>query len=823
MNRIPFGICLGVWSMLLAFAAPACASDAEEPPIDFMRDIRPILAQNCFMCHGPDETTREGGLRLDIREGFLAEADSGEPAVVPGDPAASELLVRVTAEEDYLRMPPAESGRTLSEEELDLLRRWIEQGAVYEEHWSFQPPRLSDVPKVQNGDWPRNEIDHFILARLEREGIEPSPEADRVTLIRRLSLDLLGLPPSPEQVDEFLRDDRPDAYEQLVDRLLDSPHFGERWGRHWLDLARYADSDGYLGDSLRPYAYKYRDWVIDAVNRDLPFDEFTVEQIAGDLLPDATLEQKIATGFHRNSMKNTEAGADREEDRVHRTVDRVATTGTVWLGLTLGCAECHTHKFDPISHEEFFQLYAFFNDLEDKDLPAASSEELARYESQKARWDEQIGAVRESIEELVAGEQDESEGDESALEEILQLLAQPIGKRKDEETDRLEAFLERFQQEERELFSQYEMLAQKEPSPPKTKAPTVATASKPRETRIHLRGDFRSPGDLVEPATLGVLHPLEPRGEKPDRLDLARWLVDENNPLTPRTAVNQVWKHLFGRGLVHSMDDFGTTGEAPSHPALLDWLAVTFRENGWSRKSLIRTIVTSSTYRQVSHVRPELQQRDPFNTLLARQFRFRLEAEVIRDASLEVSGLLDLSIGGPSIRPPMNSQITAISRNKDWKVSPGSEKYRRGMYILFRRGTPYPMLTTFDAPDSTVSCARRERSNSPLQSLTLLNDPVFFECAQQLGRRLTIEGGEEPEAWIRHAYRLCLAREPRSDELARALEFIDEQRELAAEADENRLNKLVGQPVPDADLNEQAVRVAFARVLTNLDEFITRE
>lgn len=800
----------------------AAAARADEAPIDFMRQIRPILAQNCFMCHGPDESTREGGLRLDLREGLLSELDSGERGIVPGHPQSSEILVRMTATEDFLRMPPPETGRSLTAEQIDLLRKWIEQGAPYAEHWAFQPPEFTGIPEVHDASWPRNEIDHFVLARLEQAGIRPSAEADRVTLIRRLSLDLTGLPPTPRQVEEFLHDNRPDAYEQLVDRLLDSPHFGERWGRHWLDLARYADSDGYLGDDLRPYAYKYRDWVIDAINRDLPFDRFTIEQLAGDLLPEATLDQRIATGFHRNSLKNTEAGADREEDRVNRTVDRVATTGTVWMGLTLGCAECHSHKFDPISHREFYQLYAFFNNVEDKDLPAVSEQEQAKYRQDQSAWENRIGPLRQEIDRFRAsGERNAGEGDE--IETVLGILAQPIGKRKAADSKRLEAFIETLDQEQRKILSQYEILIGKQPQPPGTKAPTIITATKGRQTRIHLRGDFRSPGDVVEPATLGILHRLQSRGETPDRLDLAHWLVDPANPLTPRVAVNHVWKHLFGRGLVETVDDFGTTGEAPSHPALLDWLAVTFRESGWSRKKLIRGIVLSSTYRQVSHARPDLEQRDPFNVLLARQARFRLEAEVIRDVSLDVSGLLERTIGGPSIRPVLNSQIAAISRNRDWTVSPGKQKYRRGMYILFRRATPYPMLTTFDAPDTTVACARRERSNSPLQSLTLLNDPAFVECAQHLAQRLVTDGEIEIEDWVRHAYRLCLAREPRSDELSRAFDFIEEQRELIAELGTEDLQAYLGSALPEVEPREQALRVSLARVLMNLDEFITRE
>jgi len=695
------------------------AVDAKDAPgVDFQREVRPILARHCFACHGPDAQAREGDVRLDLANGFL------DPQAEEQAERAETLLERITTDDVDLRMPPLTSGQPLSAEEVAVLRDWLAQGAHYSEHWSFLPPRVAPLPQVQQTDWPRNEIDYFILARIEDADLEPSPEASRNTLIRRLSLDLLGKLPTPDQVTQFCEDTRPDAYQRLVDRLLQSPHFGERWGRHWLDLARYADSDGYLGDALRANAYRYRDWVIAAINDDVPFDQFTIQQLAGDLLPDSTANELTATGFHRNAMKNTEAGADQAEDHVKRTVDRVSTTGTVWLGLTLACAECHAHKYDPISHEDFYRFYAFFNNLEDTEF---------------------------------------------------------------------------------------------------AKAPVVATADTRRPTHVHLRGDFRNLGAPVQPDVLPALHPLRPRGPNPDRLDLAHWIVDPENPLTPRVIVNQVWKQLFSRGLVNTVDDFGTTGEPPSHPELLDHLAVSFQQHGWSRKALIRRIVNSATYRQASRQRPEIVRRDPYNQLLARQARVRLEAEVIRDIALMSAGLLVNTIGGPSILPPLNSPIAAVSRNQKWNESVGGERYRRGMYILFRRATPYPMLTTFDAPDTTVACAQRERSNSPLQSLTLLNDPVFFECAQQLGRRLSLLGQCSTEAWISQAYRISLARDPTPDELARAMAFVEQQHHSFADVADQQLTQLIGSPLPSLDRREQAVRVTFARVLMNLDEFITRE
>ncbi|WP_166820263.1 PSD1 and planctomycete cytochrome C domain-containing protein [Thalassoroseus pseudoceratinae] len=822
-----------VWvlsSWLFVLTVGNLRAEDDTPPVDYLREVRPILAQNCFQCHGPDESTREAGLRLDRREDALEKLDSGTHAVVPGKPSDSEVMVRLTTEDEYLKMPPPESGRQLTQKQIDIVRRWIQQKAPYAKHWSFQPLQRPRTPAVKDTVWPRNPIDHFVLSRLESRGISPSPSADRSTLIRRLSLDLLGLPPSPDDVEQFVNDNRPDAYVRLVDRLLASPHFGERWGRHWLDLARYADSDGYLGDGLRPYAWMYRDWVIKAINHDLPFDEFTTAQLAGDLIPNATLDQKIATGFHRNSMKNTEAGADRELDRVQRTVDRVSTTSTIWLGLTLGCAECHSHKFDPISHTEFYQMYAFFNQLDDRDIPAAPAPVQERYERRYKSWKTEVEDVKSAIQRIVnrlnaSTDQSEANDESEAVDRdaILTILRKVENKRTDDEREQLKSLFARLIPDEQTPFDRYEQLAATKPNAPAIKAPTVASVSKQRPTHVHLRGDYRRKGNPVQPATPEVLHPLKARGDAPDRLDLAQWLMDPANPLTPRTTVNQIWKPLFGRGLVNTIGDFGTSGETPSHPELLDWLATTFRDEGWSRKQLIRQIVISATYRQSSHHRPKLAQIDPLNTLLARQSRFRLEAEVVRDVSLAASGLLHPKIGGPSIRPHLDARVISISRNQDWKISDGRDRYRRGLYILFRRGTPYPMLTTFDAPDTTVSCPQREVSNSPLQSLTLLNDPVFFECAQHLANRLLTIAGEEPEEWIAESYQTCLGRKPTEQEQQRALDYLSEQRQLIESASDEDLRKLVGKSTLAVDLKAQALRVAWARVLMNLDEFITRE
>ncbi len=794
--------------------APVKADGPGRAP-DFQRDIRPLLAQNCLSCHGPDEASREAGLRLDRRAGAVARLDSGLAAVRPGDAAGSELIRRLTAEESE-RMPPPETGKSLTAEQVELLRRWVEAGAAYSGHWAFEPlERPSTQRAAADGD-AASEIDLFVRQGLEREQLDPSPEASRRTLIRRLSLDLIGLPPTPEEVTAFVADDRPDAYGQLVERLLSSPHFGERWGRHWLDLARYADSDGYLGDDLRPNAFRYRDWVIEAVNRDLPFDQFTIEQIAGDLLPGATIDQKIATGFHRNSMKNTEAGADREEDRVNQAVDRISTVGNVWLGLTVGCAQCHTHKYDPLSHHEFFQLYAFFNNADDRDVPIPSPDQPLQ-EAALKRWtverDAAEAAVREALSNLPRKE----------VDSLLKLLSKPAKKRDDDEESRLASAVEDLDDAHRQPLMVYEEVSARKPVVVETRASTITLAAKPRETRVHVRGDFRSPGDAVVPGTPEFLNPLQARGAQADRLDLARWIVAPENPLTARVAVNHVWKHLFGRGLVHPADNFGVAGTPPTHPELLDWLATEFQRRGWSRKELIRLIVTSQTYRQSSQPRPDLTARDPLNLWLARQSRLRVEAEIVRDLALAVSGLLEPRVGGPSIRPALHARVTSISRNADWEVSPGSERYRRGMYVLLRRATLYPMLTQFDAPDTTVSCSVRERSNSPLQALTLLNDPVFMECARRFGESLPPGAPDEPRGWIAAAFCRALAREPAPQELDRLVQLDAEHRQLLVRLSDADLAALNGRNLPRAASESLAARVLLARSLMNLDEFITRE
>jgi mono/diheme cytochrome c family protein len=832
------------WSLQLNFVGlavcvlAAVVARADDAPVDFSRDVKPILSQNCFACHGPDEASREAGLRLDRADSALAVLDSGATAIVPGQPEASELIARITADDPSLRMPPASTGHVLTDAQIARLRQWIASGGTYDDHWSFRPVGNPQPPPVKNEAWVRHPIDRFVLARLEREGLAPSPEADRTTLLRRLSLDLLGLPPQPAEVAEFLQDASPDAYERLVDRLLASPPFGERWGRHWLDLAHYADSEGYLGDTLRPYAWLYRDWVINAINRDLPFDQFTVEQLAGDLLPEATLEQRIATGFLRNTLRNTEAGVDLEEYRLKEIVDRVSTIGIGWLGLSVGCAECHSHKYDPISHREFYELFAFFNNADDVDIPAPRPGEVEQYEAQLAAWNERHAELSGAVVLQLAARQEAAPGLDRQT--LLAALATEAKKRTTEQKKIVELFKNDSDAALQRLCDNFETHAIKKPQPPATNAMTLAPRKTARESYVHLRGDYRSRGDDVTPGTPAVLPPLQVRSDEADRLDLARWLVDADHPLTARVTVNRFWRHLFGRGLVASVDNFGSGGEPPSHAELLDWLARHWVAEGWSVKSLVRGIVTSSTYRQASHGRDDLAQRDPLNVLLARQARLRLEAEVVRDVTLSASGLIERKIGGPGIRPPQPAYVASISRNVEWNVTPGADQYRRGLYILFRRATPYPMLLLFDAPDSTVACAQRERSNSPLQALTLLNDPVFFECAQALGGELSAASRGTREERLAEIFLRCLGRDPRPAEKERLDRLYEEHYDrlstdlnavraiLEREDDARTPNKAAqvqsseGAAANNSDL-EQAAWILTARVLLNLDEFITRE
>jgi mono/diheme cytochrome c family protein len=838
--------------VFLALSAAAWAAD----PVDFARDVAPLFEKRCHACHGA--RTQMSGLRLDDRAAALKGGNNG-PVVIPGKSADSKLIRMVAGLEDKKIMPP--SGPRLTDPEIAVLRAWIDQGAKWSDvptaatqaprptHWSFQPVTRPQPPRTRDEAWARNPIDRFILARLERENIEPSPEADRRTLIRRVTFDLTGLPPEPADVAAFLRDNRADAYERVVDRLLDSPHYGERWARHWLDLARYADSDGYEKDYVRPHAWRWRHWVIDAFNEDKPFNEFTVEQIAGDLLPNAGIDQKIATGFHRNTLTNREGGVNIEQFRVEQVIDRAATTATVWLGLSAGCAQCHDHKYDPITQKEFYQLYGFFNNADEYDIEAPLPGEMGPYLQNlpeyrrkrqellnKYRVPELQGPWEARMKEARANPGKWTDWDHAydALQKYLDLSDRmidiPIEKRPrrwaDAMTDHFIINYHRVIPKDEwkalkftELRKQLDEL--REQYPDLSGAPTIGEdPSIRRKSNVHLRGDWKRKGVEVQPGTPGVLHSFKPSGP-PTRVDFAEWLVSPENPLTARVTVNRFWQEFFGRGLVRTSDNFGTQGEKPSHPELLDWLAARFMDSGWRVKALHKLIVTSATYRQSSKARPDVDPRDPSNTLLARQSRLRLPAESVRDSALSVSELLYPAIGGKSVRPAIPKGVMELSYGSGlkWPVSEGRDRYRRGLYILFQRTVPYPMLLNFDQPDAATAACKRERSNTPLQALNLLNDPVFVEAAQALAMRVLRDNLSNR---VDRLFEIALARTPSPREREWVDSYLRKQVQLL-EQSPKQAEELFPLDLAGHARVETAAWTALSSAILNLDEFITRE
>jgi hypothetical protein len=1139
---------------LAGISTPAFAADGKAA-VDFNRDVRPVLAANCFACHGPDAGQRKAGLRLDTRRGATVALEGGAHAVVPGLPRESELVRRIAAEDPSERMPPARTGKRLSPAEVALLARWIGEGAPYAEHWAYARPVRPPLPDVRDGSWPQSPIDRFILRRLEEEGLAPSPEADRYALVRRLALDLTGLPPSLEEVDAFVADAAPGAYERLVDRLLAKPAYGEHWARFWLDLARYADSSGYADDPPRTI-WAYRDYVIDAFNADKPFDRFTLEQIAGDLLEDPSKERLIATAFHRNTQTNNEGGTSDEEFRNVAIADRVNTTFAVWMGTTMACAQCHDHKYDPLSQEEYFRFYAFFNNTEDADrldespVLAIYSEESKRRRAEieaeasrieevlrtptppladsQARWEAllaedlayevlrpsamesragaemslaedgsvrvarggetdayrvvlplaggKIAAVRlealpdpslpgggpghgggnfvvtrvaaeagppraspvtgryvrvelpgkdrilslAEVEVFARGENvarrgkasqsstdfdgparlavdgktdgrfveakstthtaisenpwwevdlesghaidriliwNRTDGDlhtrlsgfrllvldgdrktvreqtvaeppnpsvevtlsgargvrlatayadfsqagfdaasvlgggqgwaigggagkphaltllpEVPLEAaagsslaltieqlskhahhtlgrfrlsasgdaragefarvppgILSLVRKPPAERSEaERTEVLRFYLgniaPELEGERRRLAALRKELAGIQPV---TTVPILRELSgdRRRRTQVQHRGNFLDLGKDVGEGVPAAFHAL-PDGAPRDRLALARWLVDERNPLTARVVVNRYWEKLFGIGIVATSEEFGTQGELPSHPELLDWLATELVAGGWKLKGLLRLIVTSAAYRQSSRVTPELLERDPDNRLLARGPRFRLAAEAVRDQALFAAGLLSAKMHGPPVRPPQPSLglSAAFGGGIDWQTSEGEDRYRRAIYTTWRRSSPYPSMTTFDAPNREVCTVRRARTNTPLQALVTLNDPVYVEAAQGLARRMARAGPSAAEK-AAHGFRLVLARPPRPEELERLVKLLEDSRAKLA-GDPEKAKALATAPIgpaPEgADLAELAAWTVVGNVLLNLDETVMK-
>lgn len=977
-----------LWALLLGIFFPTAGwvtQSLGEDQVSFNREIRPILAGNCYDCHGPDEESRKADLRLDIRE--EAEAVLG---------AEGELWQRIVTEDPDDLMPPADSHRELSSEQIGLLKKWLQRDAPYEEHWAFRPPLQSELPEPETADWIRNPIDTFILARLELEGLTPSEEADRYTLIRRLFLDLTGLPPTPEEADAFVADVSPDAYEKVVDRLLDSPRYGERWARPWLDLARYADTNGYEKDRPRTI-WPYRDWVVGAINKDMPYDQFTVEQLAGDMLPGATRDQQVATGFHRNTMINEEGGIDPLEYRYYSMVDRVATTGTVWMGLSIGCAQCHTHKYDPITHTDYFRFMALLNNADEVDLDVptkeilqqkkaietqvASLEEEAMGEMDRQAFEKWAAALRAKavpwkqirpskaeagmprlhilkdgsvfaagdftkreeyritlpieatkerpvtalrldvlpdarlpahgpgigfyegrrgdffLSELSAKTADgirlaltdpsasygkisigsgkadpgnvidgegstgwstaQREGEahhlvlnfETPIAESVEIEIEMLFERHfaaalgrfsfsvshaektaqalpsgtpdphGEEKDALQRWFIRTDPAFAETRKKIDALEDRIPATPATLVMRERPPSDPRATHRHHRGEYLNAEESVKPAVPEVFPPL-PEGAPANRLTFARWLVSESNPLAARVPVNRAWQAFFGRGLLKSSDDFGTQSPLPSHPELLDWLAVEFVKKGWSRKELHRLIVSSATYRQSSTISSELLVADPENVLLARGPRFRLDGEIVRDQALAASGLLSEKMGGPGVYPPQPESVAKMAYgNQTWPISKGEDRHRRSLYTFAKRTAPFAAFTVFDGPTGESCVARRDRSNTPLQALTLLNDSMYLEMAEALaGREAKRERSSEEIATA--LFRRVLVRPPSAEETSQLISYFETQK---PRFDSGELRAAEFLPTAKPAEPELAAWTLVARALLNLDETITKE
>lgn len=840
-----------LWPPLLA----AAAQEVPVPPgsaVDFTREIRPLLAKRCLHCHGPDEASREAGLRLDTREGATVVLESGQRAIVPGQPQASELIRRVTAA-GAERMPP--EGKPLAAEEIQLLRRWVLDGGSFAAHWAYVPPRRPPVPQVRDTAWPRGAIDRFVLARLEREGLAPAAAAEPAVLLRRVHLDLTGLPPSAEEVEAFERDPSPAAYEAVVDKLLAAPQFGEKWARQWLDLAGYADSNGYQHDAVRTN-WPWRDWVIRALNDDMPFDRFTLAQVAGDLAArtdDAAAhgdqdrdDLRLATAFFRHTPFNAAGDSIAEEVRANLLFDRVSKVGVVWLGTTLECAQCHSHKFDPVTITEYYRLFAYFNsaatefdrtrgEVRKRFQPPAllevplAGEPLAEYEALRGELTavtEKLDALRPDVLSRQAAWEATAKDDPELPVDIGRLLDKPSGERQPAELKDIEKHYLSVAPETKELVARRKHLtnAVRRAGPPQVLV--LADDPAPRSTHLLRRGDYREPAEQVEPGVPGWLHPL-PADAPPNRLGLAKWLVDPANPLTARVTVNRWWGEIFGRGIVPTTDDFGTQGELPTHPELLDWLALEFAtgERPWSMKHILRLIVTSATYRQSSSTGAEQFRRDPHNALLARGPRVRLDAELIRDQALAVSGRLNRHVGGPPAYPPQPAKLwDEITGNEDgsYPEARGAERFRRGIYTVFRRGAPYPSLQALDWPERSVCVGRRFRTNTPAQALVLLNDPAFLELYAAFARRI-MEGGGDDRQKITWAIRTCVARRPREEELRVLTELVENKRREFA-ADPRRAEQFLEQSSVPRD--EHSIDLAawslVSRALLNLDESITR-
>jgi mono/diheme cytochrome c family protein len=840
-------------------------ADAPTPPaagkVDFAREVLPILSENCFQCHGPDAGARKAKLRLDTREGALRKED---PVIVPGKSDGSELIRRVMSTAKSETMPPPQAKKKLTALQIDTLKRWVDQGAGWGKHWAFEKPQRPQLPAVRNPAWVRNGIDAFVLARLEKEGLAPAPEATKETLIRRVTLDLTGLPPTPEEVDAFLKDDSAGAYEKVVDRLLASPHYGERMVWEWLDAARYADSNGYQGDGERTM-WPWRDWAIKAFNDNLPFDQFTVRQLAGDLLPNPTVEQKMATAFLRNHMINGEGGRIAEENRVEYVMDMAETTATVWLGLTLTCCRCHDHKFDPLLQKEYYGLFAFFNqtpvnggggDPQTKpvieQMSPKDQAELAGVQQQVGEAGKELDKLEESLFPRDMGKAaDESPMAKDLPKEVKDALKQPAGKRSKGQLAQLE---KHFADKDAAYVDKIKALnklvnVRDDINRRMVRVMVMEDMPTPRDTFILDKGLYNKQKAKVTAGVPGALPPL-PADAPPNRLTLAKWIVSADNPLTARVIVNRYRQQFFSAGLVKTVEDFGVQGERPPNPELLDWLAIEFRGmadlglrnadsnsgnpqsaipnpqlKGWDLKNLCRLIVTSAAYRQSSRVTPALFERDPQNRLLARGPRGRMPSWMIRDQALAASGLLVDKLGGPPVKPyqPAGIWEEATFGNKRYQQDKGEALYRRSVYTFWRRIVGPTLF--FDSAARQTCTVKQTRTNTPLHALTTLNDTTFVEAARALAERvLTAEGNDDQR--IERAFRLVLARKPKAEEmeiLRGGLKRLRGQysadpaaaKKLLAVGESKRNEKL--------DVTDHAAFTGLCNLIMNLDETLTKE
>jgi mono/diheme cytochrome c family protein len=825
--------------VLLTLLAATAGRGAE--PVSFSRQIRPILSENCFFCHGPDDKKREAGLRLDDETAAKSDND-GVIAIVPGHPEKSALLQRITSTDPNDVMPPPKLHKTIPADQVALLTEWIRQGAPWGNHWSYEPVVKPPVPAIIEpaATTIQNPVDAFLLARLRKEGLDFSPEAPFHALIRRAALDLTGLPPTPEELAAFAK--RHSSFEEIVDHYLAKPAYGEHWAAQWLDLARYADSSGYPSDQPREI-WAWRDWVVSAFNHNLPFDQFTIEQIAGDLVPGATGEQIIATAFHRNTMTQNEGGTIDEEFRVAAVVDRVNTTMAVWMGTTMACAQCHTHKYDPITITEYYQFYDLLNQTADADRKdEAPVHEIITPElrEQRRQWSETSAALEK---ELAAIRDDWLAGFEPWLKtkpalndaKLKTILAKPAAERAPAEVKQLQAHYVRHispatAAQRRELGQLAKQLADTKP----VTVPVMMELppDQRRASHIQNRGEWQNLGDQVHAATPAIFHPL-PDDAPRDRLALARWLVARENPLTARVLVNRYWETLFGTGIVSTSEEFGSQGELPFHPELLDWLAADLMDHGWDLKRLLKQLVTSRAYRQDSAGSQKSESKnpnlnDPENRLLTRGPRFRPSGELLRDQALAVSGLLSPKMGGPPVRPaaPQMGLSTAFGRANDWTVSGGEDRHRRSLYTEVRRNSPYASFTTFDAGNREVCMIRRNRTNTPLQAFVTLNDPVFVETHQAMARRLLADTTLDTDTTrLDHLFLLTLCRAPETKERDTLLLTLADTRNhftaRSAEAEQLATEPLGPLP-PNIPPTEAAAWTTLASIVMNLDEFLMR-